>query len=344
MTQRTNPPRTAATTRVDKTLESSDNPAVIEKDIRRTQDSISETIDELTDQLNPKAMVKSFFASSDDGEPSPIVESAKRNPLALALIAGGIGWLVSDKDAHPDEFTSDDDNDSRDLATYRRRGYGRRSLRNRVRNRFGSTSADYDNTHAGYVAHMSSFDHRDGEDDKSYNRRRDMHRANYFMLEREDDEDDKSFKQRLDEATKSLREKTRTFGENVSAKGRDLRDGTSDRMSSAGDSLSDAGSYVGERSRYYGGRTQDLYDDNPLVGGLIAAAVGAAIGTVAPMSRIEDEELGDLGQEARDRASEKAHEAVEKGREKKDELVSKAREKKDEAKQKADRNMKSGKA
>jgi hypothetical protein len=68
-------------------------------------------------------------------------------------------------------------------------------------------------------------------------------------------------------------------------------------------------------------RAQDAYAGNPLIGGLIAATVGAIVGTSVPLTQTENEQLGDLGDAARDKLGEQKDRLVSAAREKKDELV-----------------------
>ena len=56
----------------------------------------------------------------------------------------------------------------------------------------------------------------------------------------------------------------------------------------------------------------------------LAAAVGAMFGSAIPISRQEQEKLGDIGEKARDMASEQKDRMTEKLRDKKDDLVEKA--------------------
>jgi hypothetical protein len=67
-----------------------------------------------------------------------------------------------------------------------------------------------------------------------------------------------------------------------------------------------------------------FYQDNPLLGGLAAAFIGAIAGSTVPVSRTEEEQLGKLGAQAIDRATDSARVLGERAREKKDELVEQA--------------------
>ena len=72
------------------------------------------------------------------------------------------------------------------------------------------------------------------------------------------------------------------------------------------------------------GKAQDLYAGNPLVGGILAAAVGAAFGSALPITRQEQDKLGSLGEKARDVVDENKEQVTSQLREKKDELLDKA--------------------
>jgi hypothetical protein len=153
--------------------------------------------------------------------------------------------------------------------------------------------------HRDYIAHMERVERQRDEDDLAYQRRRDQARANYFMIERGHEEDEGSFRQRLDDATEAFRQKRRAW-----------MDGTSEAVSSAGETAQQAVN-----------RTRDAYFGNPLIGGLISAAVGAIVGTAVPLTETEDEQLAGLGEAARDKLDEQKDRLVSAAREKKDELV-----------------------
>jgi ElaB/YqjD/DUF883 family membrane-anchored ribosome-binding protein len=157
---------------------------------------------------------------------------------------------------------------------------------------------------------MSAIQMNEGEDEIAFQRRRDLHRANFLMCERNPDEDDHSFRQRLNDLTDKFREKRRAWSDSASQ----TSSATSQRAR--------------QTARQASNRAQDLYDSNPLVGGILAAAIGAALGSTVPISRTEQEKLGDIGAKARDVASEQ-----------KDQLTSKVTEKKDELLEKADRTL-----
>ena len=268
-----------------------DDPAAIERDIRRTQEDMSRTVDQIGDQLTPKKLFNALLDKADENgvDANYLIDGARRNPMALGLIAAGAIWLVSDKDS---KFPS--------MPSGKSKGGGRH---------FEDSDLDHDVHHRDYVTHMSSFEMRENEEPLAYQRRRDQHRANFLMCERKHDEDDQSFRQRLDEMTDNFRDKRRAW---------------SDTASQAG---SDASLKAQQTARQASERAQDLFANNPLVGGILAAALGAALGSTIPVTRTEQEKLGDIGGKALDMANEGKESLKSQAIEKKDELLEKADQK-----------------
>src|SRR5215203_4067931 len=85
-----------------------EDPAAIERDIRRTQDDMSRTVDRLGDQLTMKNLFNALLDKADENgvDAHYLVDGARRNPIALGLIAAGAIWLVSDKDSKFPTFKS----------------------------------------------------------------------------------------------------------------------------------------------------------------------------------------------------------------------------------------------
>ncbi|HET9428011.1 MAG TPA: DUF3618 domain-containing protein [Allosphingosinicella sp.] len=261
-----------------------EDPARIEADIRRTQEDMSRTVDRIGDQFTVRNIFNALLDKADESDVDArmLIDGARRNPIALGLIAAGAIWLVSDKDSK--------------FPTIKSSG---------KRERWESDDTDVDVYHRDYVSHMSSVEMNESEDPIAYQRRRDLARANFLMIERGHEEDDQSFRRRLDDMTEKFREKRRAWSDSASQSGRATK----------------------EKGRKALARAQDLYDRNPLVGGIIAAAAGAAFGSSLPVSRQEQEKLGGVGAKARDLASEQTDRLTSQAREKKDELVRKADEK-----------------
>ena len=161
-------------------------PAEIEAEIRRTQREMSNTADRIGEQLTPRNVVDSLLTKADENgiDARYVLDAARRNPLALGMIAIGGLWLVSDSDARAKTITD----------------------------KFGggepAPGDEWDHAHHhGYVTHMAGIEPRADEDHDAYRRRRDCARASYLMIEQRHDEDESAFRKRLDDATDSLRER-----------------------------------------------------------------------------------------------------------------------------------------
>lgn len=157
-------------------------PAEIAREIRETQDAMSRTVNSIGEQFTPRNILNALLdkAESNHVDARALLEGARRNPLALGLIAAGGIWLVSDSDAKlPSAPARAPKEDNPDKHHFDR----------------------------GYAAHMSQVEPRADEDDFAYHRRRDVARASYLMIERRHGEEEGSFRQRLDEATDHLRQR-----------------------------------------------------------------------------------------------------------------------------------------
>src|SRR4028118_1656889 len=119
------------------TITTSEDPAAIEQDIRRTQDNMSRTVDKIGDQLSIKNVFNALLDKADENnvDARMLLDGARRNPVALGLIAAGAIWLVSDKDSKLPSLPS--------------------------RSKGGTDFDDeFDLPHRDYVSHMSSVEMR----------------------------------------------------------------------------------------------------------------------------------------------------------------------------------------
>jgi len=239
------------------------DPAAIEREIRQTQEDMSRTVEKIGSQLNFKNVFNALLDKADENnvDARMLLDGARRNPVALGLIAAGAIWLVSDNDS---KLPTRSDNSLADTASKTKpRRYGAHD----------------------YTAHMSSVEQRADEDAAAYQRRRDIARSNYFMIERGPDEDDTSFRSRLDAMTDGYRKTTHAWA---------------DSARNAGESTKQASQALAGQAQKLSGQAQRLYSGNPLLGGLVAAIVGAVAGSALPVTDMEESRLGDLGRQAKD--------------------------------------------
>jgi ElaB/YqjD/DUF883 family membrane-anchored ribosome-binding protein len=91
--------------------------------------------------------------------------------------------------------------------------------------------------------------------------------------------------------------------------------------SRAGDTVGDAASRVGDATpsgdqvRQRARRAAGLARENPLGLAIGAAAIGFLVGLAVPSTRLEDERLGPVADEVKDRVKETGQEALERGKE-----------------------------
>ena len=260
-----------------------DDPAAIEREIRRTQENMSSTVDRIGDQLSIKNMFNALLDKADESniDARMILDGARRNPVALGLIAAGAIWLVSDKDAKIPSMPS---------------------LGSKTPKTPSNSHDNFSGSHGEYISHMSAIERGTDEDDAAYQRRRDTARSNFFMVERGHEEEESRFRQRLDSMSDKFRDKRRAWADTST----DLQDAAK------------------QKARFAATKTSDLYSMNPLVSGILAAAIGAAFGSALPVTRQEKDSLGSLGQKARDAVSQQNEQLGSIVREKKDELLEKA--------------------
>lgn len=252
------------------------DPEAIERDIRRTQEDMSRTVDQIGDRLTPRKLIDALLdqADSNNIDARKLLDGARRNPVALAMISVGAIWLVSDNDAKLPSFPSRSHGDDGKVT---------------------------DPHHRDYVSHMDKVSWDGIEDASAYQRRRDIARANFFMVEQRHDEDESGFRQRLDDIAEKFRATRHAWSEQ------------GHRATAA----------AGQSGRAAASRAQELYTASPLVGGLAAAAVGAAFGALLPITETEQQQLSGVGEKARELADEQKDRLVDVVREKKDELLAK---------------------
>ena len=260
-----------------------EDPATIEREIRRTQENMSSTVDRIGDQLSIKNVFNALLDKADESniDARMLLDGARRNPVALGLIAAGAIWLVSDKDATLPSLPS---------------------MGSKMPKTHSENENNFNASHSDYISHMSAIERQADEEDAEYQRRRDTARSNFFMLEREHDEDESSFRRRLDSMSEKFRDKRRAWA-------------------NASTDFQEAAKQKAQMATH---KSKDLYGENPLIGGILAAAIGAAFGSALPVSRTEKENLGSLGQKARDAVGQQTDQLGSIVREKKDELLDKA--------------------
>lgn len=74
-------------------------PATIQRDVERTQDAMGDTVQKLEDKLSPKKFAQSLFSDEHAGTVQDIWDVVRQSPVPVAMIGGGIAWLLATSEA-----------------------------------------------------------------------------------------------------------------------------------------------------------------------------------------------------------------------------------------------------
>lgn len=69
--------------------------ADLERDVRRTQDQMGDTVDKLEEKMNPREVTRSVIGDDGADVAQEALEVTRRNPIPVAMIAVGLIWLLA---------------------------------------------------------------------------------------------------------------------------------------------------------------------------------------------------------------------------------------------------------
>lgn len=263
----------------------------IRADIERTRERLGDTVEALGAHLNPsllKARVKESVHEAtigraktmarnvkDKAEESGrgLIDTIRDNPIPVAMIAGGIGWLLFNKRRQPDvdlgyrteiasgiDATAPHVRPARDIETA---GVG--------------ASTSYETETVDYSRQLPDIDH-EGVGSK------------------------------VKDAGARVADKAKSAGEHVVSGARTAGERVASGARVAGEKVASTSSRVAhtvaDRARAGTQRVEESFDSNPLVLGAVAAAVGLAVGMTLPVTDKEAELMGGKRDELVDRARE----------------------------------------
>lgn len=260
------------------------DPEQIQREIHQTQNEMSRTVDRLGEQFTLRNLFNGLLDKADENDVDARFLIDGARRNPLALGLISAGAIWLVSDYDATPASFTSGSDGSSSKRFD-----------------GSDNFHFDD-HRSYLDHMSSVERRSDEDEPGYLRRRDEARGTFLMIEREHEEDHNTYRARLDQASEAMRKRRDQFAESARNRG--------EQISQAGQS--------GAR------KVANAYEDNPLIGGLAAAFVGAILGSVVPTTRTEREQLGKQGAKVLDMAGEKAREYGEEALHKKDDLVEQA--------------------
>jgi hypothetical protein len=303
--------------------------ADLEREVAEQRNRVEARIGEIKDRLSPGQLLDEALSYTKHGGAhfaSNLSSQIAANPLPAALVGVGLAWLISStasgNGSHHATAPVDRTFDEDDYYPYARVTSGRLK---RVSHKADETGQWW-----------SEFETADGQRYKAMSNEHGG-RAGHFM-----DEAGKKFSGFIDDAGNRVHDFQDEAG-NALAQARDWADhnwrGFKHNVGSgiAGVSSAARGAVdtVMSGTRHLGGSVQHsvqqqsdqlsrqivkLFDQQPLVAGALAFAVGAAVGAALPHTAQEDELLGEQADQLRRKAAKEAGKLYEQGKEKAAEL------------------------
>jgi hypothetical protein len=295
--------------------------AELEREVAAQRQRVESRIGEIKDRLSPGQLLDEALSYTKHGGAhfaSNLGQQISANPLPAALVGVGLAWLISSTanggSGHHASASFDRGHDEDDYYPYARvAGSGLRRVSHQADDT-GQWWSEFE-TSSGqrYRAKANEF----GE------------RAGHFT-----DEAGKMFSGFVDDAGNRIRDFQDEAGNALTQmrgwadhNWRDLRHGLSSGLAGVGSAARGAASNVMSGTRHLGGSMQhqsdqlsrqivNLFDQQPLVAGALAFAVGAAVGAALPHTAQEDEVLGEQADKLRSKATKEAGKLYEKGKEK----------------------------
>jgi hypothetical protein len=289
--------------------------AEIEREIEEERAGLARSLDDLQRQFTPEAVMNTatdYFRRNDIGR--TLARQVRDNPLAVAVTGIGLAWLIfgsnrTNAASHHYHDVGRDDPDY-DAAFGRETGYGvdDTPFRRDPEPRIGYDDRDYDAA-PGHLAEppVDGFEERVERADGARGRDEFTMNADHGLRDAEVHSDEPSNYDRARAKASSAR--TKVYAKSAEMRAR-MSEGTEHmseqaraRVMRARRKAAEAQREMERRFGEYKASGRSAFDDQPLVAGLIALGIGAAIGAALPRTRREDEMLGAYRDRALDEAN-----------------------------------------
>ena len=281
------------------------SPDRIERDLAETRARMGANLNQLQDRLSPGQVIDdamAYFRGSDGADfGRNLLASVRENPLPAALTGIGLAWLMT-VNREPQGSGADTSDDGFDA---RLRGIDQQVIR------------------------------RADESEHSYTARVHEARGRFVGVSRDAHDTDETFSERVQSGVARARQAAADTAANLRDKAGDAVSGTAsafstaagnamDRVNAAAGSASEmaqsaasrAGGTLRSGSRAagrVGSGAASTVLDNPMLLGVLGLAAGALLGSLLPQAEGEEELLGGVAGQARDKAQELAAAAKEQG-------------------------------
>lgn len=251
-------------------------PEEIENDIERTRAEVSSTIDAIQSRLTPGQMMDQAFAYARTSLPADfganLGNTIRDNPVPVALIGVGIGWLMMQGQNSDGRARA-----RRQAAAYERELYASG----------GFSDTDSGESVGGKMRNMAS---RAGEKGRELK-----------------DQASETGHNLMDKASE-IGQRISGSASSVADRARGMTQQTRERVSGAADSAREFGHR--SQQQYYQAKDSisQMMDEQPLIVGALWLAIGTLVGALLPGTRREDELMGGPRDRLLDSAKETARE------------------------------------
>ncbi|KQT64412.1 MULTISPECIES: DUF3618 domain-containing protein [unclassified Aureimonas] len=299
----------------------------LEREVENRRSSVESTIDALRNRMSVGQIFDEVQGYMKEGQITELSQNLGRqvrdNPLALGLVGAGIAWLLMGDGVRgagrrvADRFESDDPAPYPDYASVAGR-----------RERYAEPAPYRVGGASGSIG-RSAYPDRDRDGPGLVDRAKDAVMGAAESVADTLSSGASSASSGVSSAAGSLRDGASSLGDTARAYGHDA----ADAAWRAEQAAVDRARWAADEARRLGSRARrtflDTLQDEPLVIGAVALAIGAAIGASLPSTRIEDEYLGDARDNLRDQAYDYGKGAVESARHVAEETVRAAGEEAD---------------
>lgn len=289
------------------TMDSS-NPEHIEREIERDRQRIGAKLDEIQNRMSPGQLIDEAiaYAKGSGGAEflSNLGSNVKTNPMPVALLGVSLAWLMAGQNGNQSTSSGHGLQDDTDYPLATVNGSLRRT-------------GPVEDGPSGRYSHFT---------DDAGSRYRALtdstgRRAGHFV-----DHAGKTYRGFADSTGKhitDIRDETGKMLDEASGWLSNTWSQLTHSASQMGHQMAHAGRSAGESSRDMGAALQDRtsqmtdvvfrqFQNQPLVGGALAFAIGAAIGAALPHTEREDEMLGDMADQVKDEVQAGAAGALER--------------------------------
>jgi len=308
--------------------------ADLQREIEMQRNRVESTIDQIQDKLSPGQLVDELLAYTKGGG-GEFVASLQRNvtanPLPVALLGVSLAWLMAKPAASAENNGPSQSDKSWDDSINQRRGYGAGAdedfdeyedypvtvISGTSLQRLGNTSDE----------HGRSFSEFTDDAGKKFRALSDASgkRAGHFMDETGNRY--KGFTNAAGERVGQFRDEAGNLLDEASGwashtwqkareKMHDARDALSSGTGSGKAKATDAADAMRGQMENLNQTILHQFRDQPLVGGALAFALGAALGSTLPHTSQEDAIMGEAADAVKGKAGETAAELYDQGREK----------------------------